>query len=73
MTWRCGALEVTATNNRGVYCVRLDPYLGGMQDAERPDVFTATTLAKSIAGYFDAWRLTEPVDLADFPNSTGQL
>src|SRR5450631_1103966 len=41
-------------NDRGVFSIQTDPRFGGFHDAERQDVFTATTLAKSIAGHFDA-------------------
>ena len=54
VTWRHRELLVTCTNDRGVFSIRTDPRFGGFHDAERHDVFTATTLAKSIAGHFDA-------------------
>jgi hypothetical protein len=54
VTWRYRDQLVTCTNDRGVFSIQIDPRFGSFHDAERHDVFTATTRAKSVAGHFDA-------------------
>jgi hypothetical protein len=53
VVWRYDGERVTGTNDRGCYRIQLNPRFGGLQDFERHDAHTATTMARS-AGHFDA-------------------
>jgi hypothetical protein len=54
VTWRYGGQVVTAHNDRGCYRIQLNPRFGGLQDAERHDLHTAKTFARTLSGHFDA-------------------
>jgi hypothetical protein len=43
VTWRYNRLNVTCAHDRGCYRMQLNPRLGGLQDVDRHDQFTAAT------------------------------